>query len=236
MDLVSIIVPVYNVEQWLPRCVDSLIAQTYKNLEIILVDDGSADNSGKICDEYAEKDDRIVVIHKDNGGLSSARNAGLEVAKGNYISFVDSDDWVSLLFIENLYVALKENNCEISECNYVKTSGIDCQNDEFQPGIVVASSEVAVNSVIDDGVFSVIVCNKLYKKSLITVSFEEGRLHEDTFWAHQIVANCKQIVKINDCLYYYYQRENSIMGSSYSEKRLDAIVSAEYRVVFLNNI
>ena len=116
--LVSIIVPIYNVEKYIKECIDSIINQTYKNLEIILVDDGSPDCCPKICDEYSKKDKRIKVIHKENGGLSSARNAGLDVAKGEYVSFIDSDDVVDEKFIETLYNLCIENNCDISECNF----------------------------------------------------------------------------------------------------------------------
>ena len=115
--LVSVIVPVYKVEKYLSKCLDSIVNQTYKNLEIILVDDGSPDNSGKICDEYAQKDSRIKVIHKENGGLSSARNAGLDIATGEYIAFADSDDSVHLDFVEKLYRAIKEENADIACCS-----------------------------------------------------------------------------------------------------------------------
>ena len=121
-ELISIIVPVYKVEAYLPRCVDSILAQTYKNLDIILVDDGSPDNSGKICDAYAEKDSRITVIHQANGGLSDARNAGIAVAKGAYLTFLDSDDWVPKEYIAYLYDLLKETGSAISLCNFLKTT------------------------------------------------------------------------------------------------------------------
>ncbi len=112
--LISVIIPIYNVEKYLKKCIDSVISQTYKNLEIILVDDGSPDNCGIICDEYAQKDDRIIVIHKKDGGLSDARNAGIEICKGEYISFIDSDDFVSPYFIEMLYRGVHDYNCEIA--------------------------------------------------------------------------------------------------------------------------
>ena len=119
-ELISIIIPIYNVEKYLHCCINSVIRQTYKNLEIILIDDGSPDNCGKICDEYAKKDNRIKVIHKENGGLSSARNAGLDIAKGEYISFVDSDDYVAENFIEKLYKLCKENDADIAECDFYR--------------------------------------------------------------------------------------------------------------------
>ena len=121
-DLISVIVPVYNVEKYLVQCINSILNQTIKNLEIILVDDGSLDNSGKICDEFSKKDDRIVAIHKENNGLSSARNAGLEIANGNYIGFVDSDDWLDEHMYEILLKLIKENNSDISCCDFFKTA------------------------------------------------------------------------------------------------------------------
>lgn len=119
-DLISIIVPVYKVENYLSKCLDSMICQTYKNIEIILVDDGSPDNSGKICDDYAKKDSRIKVIHKENGGLSDARNAGLKIATGKYIGFVDSDDYISVEMYEKLYNQAKKEDADIACCNYYR--------------------------------------------------------------------------------------------------------------------
>ncbi|MBO5417834.1 MAG: glycosyltransferase [Clostridia bacterium] len=233
MDLVSIIVPVYNVEQWLPRCVDSLIAQTYKNLEIILVDDGSTNNSGKICDEYAEKDDRIVVIHKENGGLSSARNAGFEVAKGNYISFVDSDDWVMPQFIEKLYNAIIENDCDLAECGFAAVSSEVIPETNRNDSFSVVDDCQAMKTHLEDGHFRQVVWNKLYKREIITVEFAEGKYHEDVFWTYQIIANCKKLVHITDVLYCYFQREGSIMGASYSLKRLDGLEATQKRTEFI---
>lgn len=234
MDLVSIIVPVYNVEQWLPRCVDSLTVQTYKNLEIILVDDGSNDDSGKICDEYAEKDDRIVVIHKENGGLSSARNAGIKVAKGYYISFVDSDDWVLPEFIEKLYSAIIENDCDLAECGFAALSSEVVPEDNRNDSFSVVDDIRAMKTHLEDGHFRQVVWNKLYKREIITVEFVEGKYHEDVFWTYQIIANCKKLVHITDVLYCYFQREGSIMGVNYSLKRLDGVEATELRTHFIN--
>lgn len=232
-DLVSIIVPVYNVDQWLPRCVDSLIAQTYKNLEIILVDDGATDNSGKICDEYSEKDDRIVVIHKENGGLSSARNAGVKVAKGNYISFVDSDDWVLPEFIEKLYSAIIENDCDMAECGFAALSSEVIPETNCNDSFSVVDDIQAMKTHLEDGHFRQVVWNKLYKREIITVEFAEGKYHEDVFWTYQIIANCKKLVHITDVLYCYFQREGSIMGVGYSLKRLDAVEATKLRTEFV---
>lgn len=123
MEQISIVVPIYKVEAFLDRCVASLVNQTYQNLEIILVDDGSPDRCGQICDEWAKKDARIRVIHKENGGLSDARNAGIGIATGKYIAFIDSDDWVSKLYIEKLYQIMQLENGDIAECEIVRTVG-----------------------------------------------------------------------------------------------------------------
>ena len=118
--LISIIVPIYNVEKYLKQCIESIISQTYRNIEIILVDDGSPDNCGKICDEYSQKDKRIIVLHKENGGLSDARNKGIDIAKGDYLTFVDSDDFVNIDYIEKLYNSIKFNNTKLAQCGISK--------------------------------------------------------------------------------------------------------------------
>ena len=126
--LVSIIIPVYNVEKYLAECIESVLKQTYQNIEILLIDDGSPDNSGKICDEYEEKDSRVRVIHKENGGVSSARNVGLEQANGEYITFIDSDDFVSESYIEELYIALENGNSDLAFCKYNHYNGLEFQD------------------------------------------------------------------------------------------------------------
>jgi glycosyltransferase involved in cell wall biosynthesis len=232
--LISVIIPVYNVEEYLHECVDSVINQTYKKLQIILVDDGSTDSSGKICDEYAEKDDRIVVIHKENGGLSSARNAGLNVAHGNYISFVDSDDWVLPEFIEKLYCAIIENDCDMAECGFATLSSEVIPETNRNDSFSVADDCQAMKTHLEDGHFRQVVWNKLYKREIITVEFVEGKYHEDVFWTYQIIANCKKLVHITDVLYCYFQREGSIMGVDYSLKRLDGVEATKLRTHFVN--
>ena len=167
MDLISVIVPVYNVEKYLDKCIQSIVDQTYTNLEIILVDDGSPDNSGAICDEWAEKDNRIKVIHKANGGLSDARNAGLDIATGEYIAFVDSDDYIELDFYDKLYNVIKATNCDISICNLRKVyenNNVSVNNcDTFE--ITEYSTTEAMSALIDDKIRQV-VWNKLYKADI----------------------------------------------------------------------
>ena len=150
IDLISIIIPVYNVEQYLSRCIDSVINQTYKNLEIILIDDGSTDDSGEICDEYALKDNRIKVMHKQNGGVSSARNEGLDISKGNYIGFIDSDDFIEKDMYEFLYDLLTKNNCDISCCNkFIFKDNKFIASKSFPKGNVLSFNEVLNDSKHD---------------------------------------------------------------------------------------
>ena len=177
--LVSIIVPVYNVEKYLPKCVDSLINQTYKNVEIILVDDGSTDQSGNICDTYLEKDNRIVVLHKKNGGLSDARNFGIEHAKGDYYSFVDSDDYLKEQTIEYLVDAAENNDCQISVCNMIRFYD-DGTNDVFYKPC--NNQVILENNDRFQTLSQPSVCNKLFKKELFDgVKFPYRKYYEDTY-------------------------------------------------------
>ena len=230
--LISVIVPVYKVEAYLDRCVQSIVNQTYQNLEIILVDDGSPDNCPAMCDAWAAKDSRIKVIHKENGGLSDARNAGMAVAAGEYISFLDSDDWVDIHFLQVLYDLIVRTNADIAECCFVKTYGEsilpDCSEE-----ITVCTPEEALALHIQISMFKQVVWNKLYRKNVITVLFEKGKYHEDEFWTYQIIANCKRLAHIEKALYFYFQRADSIMGAAYSIKRLDAVEAKIKRNAFI---
>lgn len=232
-ELISVIIPVYEVEQYLRRCVDSVINQTYKNLEIILVDDGSPDNCGKICDEYAVKDSRIKVIHKENGGLSSARNAGIDVAQGAYLSFVDSDDYINEQFIERLYDLLKEYDADIAQCDYVKTAGeipenISHENIDIFDNLGALDAMYCIN-----GVQMVIVCNKLFKKSLFeNMRFPLGKIHEDEATTPLLLYRSERIVKTNRQMYYYYVNDESITNRKFSEKRLDIFHVFNSRIEF----
>ncbi|MBR2339971.1 MAG: glycosyltransferase [Clostridia bacterium] len=225
--LISVIVPVYNVEKYLRKCVDSIIAQTYKNLEIILVDDGSPDNCGAICDEYEEKDGRIKVIHKENGGLSSARNAGLDIASGEYIGFIDSDDFISPRMYERLYDAIKRAGADLCKCDFLRFSeGQDMEEAIAEETLAeerVYCGEDVLDAFSNGGVTFVTAVNKLYKKELWNdIRFPYGKLHEDEFVAHRIYDKCMSIVSISDCLYYYLQRSESIMHV-YNIRRLDVV-------------
>ena len=222
--LISVIVPVYKVEQYLDKCVESIVNQTYRNLEIILVDDGSPDNCPAMCDGWAKKDDRIKVIHKANGGLSDARNAGIAVASGEFIGFVDSDDWVAPFFYERLISMLIDNDCDISAC------GIEKVNEGQQPKLRDApysvnciGGEEALHDLIC-GSITQVVWNKLYRRETIDgIPFAKGKFHEDEFWSYQVFGKADRIAIADFNGYYYLQRTGSIMGEGYSLKRLDAV-------------
>lgn len=223
--LISVIVPIYNVEKYLGRCIESIVNQTYKNIEIILVDDGSPDNCPEICDNWEKKDERIKVIHKENGGLSDARNAGLEIASGDYISFIDSDDYISLDFFETLLETMISENSDIVECSVVKFYEKNNFDDYYDDLSVCSFNKInGLSALISENPFHQHVWNKLYQFSLVSdIPFAVGKLNEDEFWTYQIFGRAKKVTKINKTMYYYFQRENSIMGNMYNLKRLDAL-------------
>ena len=236
-DLISVIVPVYNVEKYLNKCIESIVNQSYTNLEIILVDDGSPDNCPAICDVWAEKDSRIKVIHKKNGGLSDARNAGLAIATGEYISFVDSDDFIEIDFHEKLYNVIKNTDSDISICNlrmvHESKNVVDDTSDTLR--ITEYSTLEAMSALIDDKIRQV-VWNKLYKIAIIRdILFDIGKYHEDEFWSYKAIGAANKIVAIDYTGYNYLQRSGSIMGTDYSLKRLDAVEAKCFRQEYLKN-
>ncbi len=214
-DLISVIVPVYKTENYLCKCVDSILAQTYTNLEIILVDDGSPDNCGKICDEYAAKDSRVKVIHQKNGGLSAARNAGLDIATGEYIGFVDSDDYIAPDMYEKLYNALVSNEADMSICNHQKV-GIKLFFDDNEMPLLteVISEQDAMRKQYECLNCSIVVAwSKLYKRVIWNdLRFPSGKIHEDEFVSFDVFYKCKRIAIISDKLYCYYIRADGIIG------------------------
>lgn len=233
--MISIIVPIYNVEPYLHRCVASLLKQSYEDFELILVDDGSPDNCSRICDEYASMDSRVRVIHKPNGGLSDARNAGLEIAQGEYIAFVDSDDWIAPNYLERLLFALIETDADICECNILRTGGEENVPPVEQRTPVVFSTANAMEQLIHDGVFHQHVWNKLYRRNVIAdILFPKGKTNEDEFWTYQVFGNTAKVAKISDVLYYYFQRPGSIMGETYSLKRLDGLEAKLQRQQYID--
>ncbi len=222
MDLISIIVPVYNVEAYLKRCIESILNQTYKDIEIILVDDGSTDNSSKICDEYKNKDKRIKVIHKVNGGLSSARNRGLDIAKGKYIGFVDSDDYISPKMYEILYKELINNNADISACDDVvfqKKEAVFNIVDDYKIEIYnkydAMKELISLTNHVDSTAW-----NKLYKKSLFNkVRYPNGFIYEDIGTTFKLINKIKKIVYVDLKLYAYNFRVSSITNTNNINKK-----------------
>lgn len=223
-ELISVIIPVYNVEKFLDRCMQSVLMQTYQNLEIILVDDGSTDASGKLCDEYAKKDKRIRVVHKKNGGLSSARNAGLDMVKGDYVLFVDSDDWLELDMLQHLYTLLRENpDAQIAECtitvSHTNESGI------VQPKlkVVTKTKQVMLNEFyrVSKWKYDTSVCNKLIRSSILgNFQFIET-LNEDVEASLELVERTNILVSSNQKMYHYYVNNNGITRSKFSLADLD---------------
>ncbi len=234
--LISIIVPVYNVEKYLEYCINSIISQTYNNLEILLIDDGSTDQSSAMCDKWMGTDKRIKVIHKENGGLSDARNTGLKMAKGDYIAFIDSDDWIEKYYIEYLYRAVNETGAEISACE-IRTV-IDGQKTEKLNNEVMSqvkcTTEEALTTVLKGNGFRAIACNKLYKADLLREEkFKVGILHEDEFFTYRIIGKAKTLSYVKNPLYNYRQREGSIMNTL-SMRHLDVLDAYLDRLNYLS--
>jgi glycosyltransferase involved in cell wall biosynthesis len=219
--LVSVIVPIYNVEQYLNRCVDSIINQTYKNLEIILVDDGSPDKCGQICDEYALKDSRIVVIHKENGGLSDARNAGIEKATGEYLSFVDSDDWIEPEMIETLYNACISNSVKMACAGMYYIDNNDVKTTRCCPlKKEIVSAEIALSKMFFNKEISYSSCDKIYYFTLFdNIKFPKDKLYEDLATIYKCIILAGQIAMCNVPVYRYCNRTGSITKTTFSEKK-----------------
>lgn len=225
MDLISVIVPIYKVEAYLDRCIRSITEQTYKNVEIILVDDGSPDRCPAICDAWAQKDERIKAIHKENGGLSDARNAGMAMASGDLISFIDSDDSIEPTFLEELCGALKEHDADIAECavSHVDEEGNLLRRRAAAPVETMDKIEALRRLVQEDGIYQT-VWNKLYRRHVaMDVLFAVGKCNEDEFWTWQVFERIRRLAVVPDCLYNYLQRGSSIIGVGYNIRRLDGL-------------
>lgn len=223
--MISIIVPVYNVEQYLKKCVESLINQTYKDIEIILVDDGSTDNSGNICEELSKTDARIKVIHKSNGGLSSARNAGIDVAKGKYLAFVDSDDFVELNMYETLLDGVKKTGKDISCCGrVVDIFGQYCNKEFVIDSPRSFTKEETIKEILYLETIDVSACDKLYNKTLFSdIRYPEGKISEDAAIIFEIIEKSNGVYHVGVPFYHYVFRNNSITKSKYSEKKHDVM-------------
>lgn len=239
MDLISVIVPVYKVEKYLDKCVSSIVNQTYRNLEIILVDDGSPDHCGAMCDAWAEKDERIKVIHKENGGLSDARNVGMDAANGNYIGFVDSDDWIDDQMYQCLHSAITTTSSDIAACGARRIWVDGKPAKELRSVNVdrVLHQDATMEALITSNGLLQTVWNKLYRRNVTEgVLFAKGLIHEDEFWTWQVVARARRIVTLKESYYNYLQRDNSIMGTGFSEKSLLVVQAKTERQNFIEEV
>ncbi|MBR1692596.1 MAG: glycosyltransferase family 2 protein [Lachnospiraceae bacterium] len=236
--LISVIVPIYNVEAYLKRCVNSIQAQTYSNLEIILVDDGSPDGCGALCDELAKEDRRITVIHKENGGLSDARNKGLDAAGGQYIAFVDSDDYIAPYFIRTLYEQLIGTNSDVALCSYAVVTG----EEAFPPRpahtpVTGYSREELLRNLYDanheDATYFIVAWNKLYRSSLWSeIRFPKGKIHEDEATTYRIFDKCRRGVYVKTPMYGYFTSGSSITRDAFSIRRLEWMDALDDRIAF----
>lgn len=239
MELVSVIIPVYKVEKYLNQCIESVVNQTYQNLEIILVDDGSPDNCPKMCDEWAKKDSRIKVIHKENGGVSSARNMALEVFKGDYLCFLDSDDTIHPNYIEVLHNAIKENNADVSVCNWKKVYDINNpQNKKLNSEKL--SYKVFNNSNIFDLLYNkqiplvMALWLKMYAREIFKdIRFPDVVVSEDDAIIHKVLFNCKRLVYVDCVLYNNTQRNSSLTATDFSMKKLKSLYIFKDRIMFI---
>lgn len=232
MELISVIVPVYNVESYVAECIESIQNQTYMNLEIILVNDGSTDASGDICDKYAAYDERIQVIHKENAGVSAARNTGIESANGDYIGFVDSDDYIAPTMYEDMLKLMAEHDLDIIECTAFRNNG-DTNIEGCNDGsLEIFNRDEALKMAMYD--CFVAVWSQLYKRRVISdVRFPVGRKFEDSAVSYLFIANTKRVGHINRCLYYYRLNPNSTTQTSFDAKsRWDFVLGYEERLQY----
>jgi glycosyltransferase involved in cell wall biosynthesis len=224
--MISVIVPIYNVELYVDKCIRSVIEQSYDDFELILVDDGSPDRSGAICDEWAAKDNRIRVIHKANGGLSDARNAGLENAKGEYICFVDSDDWIDHDMLKTLFSMIDRNDVDMSCCNFlhVNSSGEAIRDPaKITSGVLSQDEYWAMRFSSNLKMYFDVACGKLYRRKLFeSVRYPVGIINEDDHVIFDIVNQCNLIAITDQIGYYYLIRDNSIMRSPRGIRNLSA--------------
>ncbi|MGM9549247.1 MAG: glycosyltransferase family 2 protein [Faecousia sp.] len=236
MSTISVIVPVYKVEAYLRRCVDSILVQSFPEFDLILVDDGSPDSCGAICEEYTRRDSRVRVIHQKNGGLSAARNTGIDWAQANsdsrWLAFVDSDDWVHPDFLRQLYDAVTQTGCKVSACGIFRTGGEDFPAEVDCPCRAMPADDFYCSGVIHDGLTAV-AWNKLYHKSLFAaLRYPVGKLHEDQFTTYLAVYAAGTVAVLDKKLYAYYQNPQGIMRSGWKPGRMDALEAFEQQIAY----
>ena len=237
--MISIIVPVYNVEEYVKRCVESILSQTYRDFELILVDDGSTDRSGEICENLKKEDGRILVFHQENSGLSAARNRGLSEAKGEYITYIDSDDYVDEAYLEVLYSLASKEQAMVAVCGYqlvVENQEVEKYGEKCDEPHLLSGRE-AVKEIVAGNKRSMITAwGKLYHNSLRNLLvYPEGRLHEDEFVTYKVLYQAEQVVETPAPLYYYFQREKSIMNQGYNLRRLDKLIALHEAISFFGS-
>lgn len=238
MALISVIVPVYNVEPYLRRCVDSILAQTFTDFDLILVEDGSPDQCGSICDEYAARDSRVHVIHQKNQGVSAARNTGLDYVfrylESQWIAFIDSDDWVHRSYFAKLLAAALENNCEISMCKFTKTKATDINPQILGPDYIASPDEVYIAE--DKNGVNAYPWGRLYQKKLLeNLGFPVGKIYEDMIVTPQILFRTRKIAVVNEVLYFYFMNPTSLLHIQWDIRNLDVIEAYEFNLNFLKN-
>lgn len=223
MPLISVIVPVYKAEKYINKCIESIIGQEYTNLEIILVDDGSPDSSGVICDEFARRDDRIIVIHKENGGVGSARNAGLDRASGEYITFVDSDDHISSIYISRLYEMIEKSGAPLSACNFYieKNGSLSLRYTEKFDGVF--PTETVIERILSFKMSCGAVA-KLYNKSALSgIRFSDFTIAEDLLFFYEVLQKNDKAAVCSDCLYYYVMNPSSAIYSGFRYSKYESL-------------
>ncbi|WML47810.1 glycosyltransferase [Neobacillus sp. PS3-34] len=233
--IISIIVPVYNVEQFIEECIDSILEQNFPNFEVLLVNDGSTDKSGEICEQYALVDTRVKVIHKDYEGVSSARNTGIIMAQGDYIGFVDGDDRIEKNMYEELYKLCIESRSDISICKLGREINGVLINNTKEELILEMNNLEAMSQLFKGELFRFSLCNKLFKRTCFeNVVFPVGRIHEDLSTTYKLFANSTKTIFKNFIGYIYVKRENSILTAAFNEKRLDAFTGWNEILLFMN--
>ena len=235
--ILSIIVPIYNVEDYLERCIKSILNQTFSDFELILVDDGSTDSSPKICNEFKVKDKRVQVINKKKGGVSSARNEGIKIAKGEYIGFVDSDDFINKNMYKILYENAKQYDADISICSFEYVSyntSLRDDNVKINNSVIIYNNIESLEKLYgDESIKFIVPWNKVYRRSLFfDIRYDVGKTNEDEFIIHKLFYKSNKVVSCSKKLYYYFENDKSIMRKKFNVNRIDVIEAMEKRMSF----
>lgn len=238
--LISVIIPVYNVEEYLHYAIESLEKQTYKNFEIILVNDGSTDNSGELCDEYSEKYSNVRVFHKENGGLSDARNFGVQKAKGEFITFLDPDDYLEVYSLELLASIQEMQDCDIVSTRVKATELYNVYSnrsltEEDIKNVIVMNRDIFLEEAFYDKVATVSACGKLYRKSILEIPFPKGKIYEDLYIISEHVGEANKIVHTPIQIYNYYRRQGSIVNSKFTSKQYDFFDAINHNRTVIKN-